>query len=49
MEMKTDLVELGFEMKLPIKDWVSTVVCKAARDTHHKLQKIYINGKRGIR
>ena len=47
--MKTDLVELGLEMKLPIKDSVSEVVCKAARDMHHKLQKIYINGKRGIR
>ena len=35
MEVKKDLVELGFEMKLPQKDWMSKVVCNARGDKHH--------------
>ena len=35
MEMKRDLVELGFEMKLPQKDWMSKVVCNAVGHKHH--------------
>ena len=35
MEMKRDLVELEFEMKLTQKDWMSKVVCNAVRHKHH--------------
>ena len=35
MEMKRDLVELGFEMKLPQKDCMSKVVRNAVRHKHH--------------
>ena len=35
MEMKKDLAELGFEMKLPQKDWMSKVVCNALGHKHH--------------
>ena len=35
MEMKRDLVELGFEMKLLQKDWISKVVCNAVGHKHH--------------
>ena len=44
MEMKKDLVELGFEMKLPQTDWMSKVVCNVLRDMHYKLKKIEMNG-----
>ena len=36
MEMKKDLAELGFEMKLPQKDWMCKVVCNSLGDVHHK-------------
>ena len=35
MEMKEDLAELGFEVKLLQKDWMSKVVCNALGDMHH--------------
>ena len=35
MEMKKDHAELGFEMKLPQKDWMSKVVCNALGHKHH--------------
>ena len=34
MEKKKDLAELGFEMKLPQKDWMSKVVRNAIGDIH---------------
>ena len=33
--MKKDLAELGLEMKLPQKDWMSKVVSNALGDMHH--------------
>ena len=33
--MKKDLAQLGFEMKLPQKDWMSKVVCNALGNTYH--------------
>ena len=35
MEMKKDLVKLGFEMTLPQKNWMSKVVCNAVGHKHH--------------
>ena len=32
METKKDLAKFGFEMKLPKKDWISTVLCNALGD-----------------
>ena len=35
MDVKKDLAELGFEMKLPQKDWMSKVVRNALGHKHH--------------
>ena len=35
MDMKRDLAQLGFEMKLPQKDWMSKVVFNAIRHKNH--------------
>ena len=35
MEKRKDLAKLGFEMKLPKKDWMSKVVCNALGDMHN--------------
>ena len=36
MDMKRDLAQLGFEMKLPQKDWMSKVVSNALGVMHHR-------------
>ena len=33
--MQKYLVELGLEMMLPQKEWMSKVVCNVVGDTHH--------------
>ena len=35
MDVRKDVAELGFEMKLPKKEWMSKDVCNALGDMHH--------------